>query len=399
MIKSNVKKLFIRPISAFLRMEASSGIILAVCAAVAMLIANNTLFKIYTHILHFKILNLSIQHWINDGLMAIFFFVIGLEIKKEILVGELSTLKKAALPIAAALGGMVLPALIYAYFNPSQPTLNGWGIPMATDIAFALGVLTLFGSRVPLSLKIFLLALAIVDDLGAVLVIAFFYTSEIRVTGLILAGVVCLLIFALRFFHVRRYFIFILLGTIAWAGTYYSGVHSTIAGVVLGLLTPLSYPTAKGSLATYSPLEDLIHVLHPWVSYLIMPIFALANAGINLSGINFDDVYNHPVHQGILWGLFIGKPAGIFICSVIASWLGLAVLPLDLKWRHILGTAFLGGVGFTMALFISALSLASNLEVYSKTGILLGSIIAAVFGAIILSLTLKPPTMDLGKLN
>ena len=237
------------------------------------------------------------------------------------------------------------------------------------------------------------------SSLGAVLVIAFFYTDEIRVNGLILAGVVCLIIFALRFFYVRCYLTFILLGIITWVGVYYSGVHSTVAGVVLGLITPLSYPTAKGSLTTYSPLEDLIHVLHPWVGFMIMPIFALANAGINLSGISFQDVYNHSVHQGILWGLLIGKPAGIFICSVIAAWLGLAVLPVDLKWRHILGTAFLGGVGFTMALFISALSLASNLEVYSKTGILLGSIIAAAFGAVILSLTLKPSTMDLEKLK
>lgn len=384
-MKPKLKKFVPKSIHAFLKMEAASGVILGVCAVIAMVLANSGWSNQYFQILQYKILNLSLQHWINDGLMTIFFFVIGMEIKKEMVVGELSTPKKASLPIAAAIGGMIIPALIYFWFNPQDPNLRGWGIPMATDIAFALGVLTLFGSRVPLSLKVFLLALAIVDDLGAVLVIAFFYTDEIRGQGLGLAALCIGMITLLRsVVGVRSYFVYFIFGLAAWVGVLFSGVHATVAGVVIGLLTPFKYPQRKDPLSTYSPLEDLVHVLHPWVGFVIMPVFALANAGIALGGINFVEILRNPIHQGVAFGLVLGKPLGIILFSFFAVALGFARLPLGLRWPHILGVGFLGGIGFTMALFISGLALSPQQEIYSKTGIVLGSLIAGIFGSLIL---------------
>jgi Na+:H+ antiporter, NhaA family len=388
-IKNKINKFFISPIEAFARMEASSGIILAFCAVFAMGVANSKWSTDYFSLLNTSILGLSVLHWVNDGLMAIFFFVIGMEIKKEILIGELSTFKKAALPVAAALGGMVIPALIYFYFNPNQPELNGWGIPMATDIAFALGVLTLFSHRVPLSLKVFLLALAIVDDLGAVLVIALFYTKEIRTEGLLLAAIAFMLIILLRKLSIKSYLFYILVAALAWFGVFYSGVHATVAGVLIGFLTPLSFRVGKDTLETYSPLEDLIHKLHPWVSFGIMPIFAFANAGIAMAEIKFFEIVFNSVHQGVFYGLIVGKPIGIILFSGLAVLFGFAVLPNGLRWAHILGAAFLGGIGFTMALFISGLSLKAEYEIYSKTGIIFSSVIAALMGSVILAYAFK----------
>lgn len=249
-MKKSVVNLFRKPLENFIHTESASGIILAFCAALAMVLANSSASATYFSLLETKITFLSLQHWINDGLMAIFFFVVGLEIKREIASGELSTIKKAALPVSAALGGMVVPALVYFYFNNGSPNISGWAIPMATDIAFALGVLTLFGSRVPLSLKVFLLALAIVDDLGAVLVIAFFYTSQIKIMGLLIAAASFLLIISARYFKITSYLIYIILGIGAWSGFLYSGVHATIAGVLLGLSTPNLFADRKNQFAT-----------------------------------------------------------------------------------------------------------------------------------------------------
>lgn len=379
-----LQKFIRKPIEQFLQLEASSGILLAISAVVALLIANSSWADTYFSLLGWKVAGLSVHYWINDGLMVIFFFVIGMELKKEILTGELSSAKKAALPVAAALGGMVAPALIYHFFNAGSEGVSGWGIPMATDIAFALGVLSLFGKRVPLSLKVFLLALAIVDDLGAILVIAFFYTKEIRFEGLALALFAFGLTVGAKKLHVKSYAAYVAIGIVAWFGVLYSGVHATVAGVLIGFLTPLSFKVSPDQDKTYSPLDDLVHTLHPWVSYGIMPIFALANAGINLQGLNFQQLIMHPVHQGVALGLFVGKAFGVFLFSRLLVLSGLGTLPTGLRWSHILGVGFLGGIGFTMALFISNLALSEALETYSKTGIMLGSGLSGIVGSLIL---------------
>lgn len=383
-IVSAIKK----PIETFLKTEASSGIVLAICALIAMALANSPWAPQYFNLLMFKIAGLNIQQWINDALMAIFFFVIGMEIKKELIVGELRSPQLAALPIAAALGGMIFPALIYHFFNQQSPDAHGWGIPMATDIAFALGVLSLFGKKVPLSLKIFLLAIAIVDDLGAILVIAFFYTSKINGQGLGIAALMFGLMVLIKEMGIKSYLAYIIIGSIAWFGILLSGVHATIAGVVIGLITPLTYQVNKGANKTYSPLEDLVKYLHPWVSYGIMPIFALANAGINITGTDISLLIQNPIHQGVALGLVFGKPAGIILFSALAVAFGLAKLTSGLKWKHVIATGFLAGIGFTMALFISSLALLPEQEIYSKTGIVLGSLVSAILGAIFLAASL-----------
>ena len=321
--------------------------------------------------------------------MAIFFFLVGLEIKKELVLGHLSSPKKASLPLAAAIGGMIFPAIIYAILNPTPPGSNGWGIPMATDIAFAIGVLTLFGRKIPLALKVFLLAVAIVDDLGAILVIAFFYTNNIKGEGLALASLALGLATLLRYSGVRSYLIYTLIGTVVWVGFLYSGIHATIAGVALGLLTPTSFPTEKGSQVSYSPLEDLVHIIHPWVSFGIMPIFAFANAGVDLRGIDFFEVITNPISIGVIFGLLLGKPLGVFTVSYILAKFKVVTLPKGVHWGQIIGVGFLAGIGFTMSLFISSLALPTELEIYSKTGIIVGSIICGIIGAIIIKLTTK----------
>lgn len=382
-------KIIKRPLEAFLKMEAASGIILAVCAVFAMLIANSAWAPQYFQLLQASIFGLSLQHWINDGLMAIFFFVIGMEIKKELLVGELSSVKKATLPVAAALGGMILPAFIYFFLNPLAPSQSGWGIPMATDIAFALGILTLFGKRVPLSLKVFLLALAIIDDLGAVIVIALFYTKEIRIEGLVVATASLAALWWLRRFGVRSYIVYIGVGVITWFGVLFSGVHATVAGVLIGLLTPLTFKSPPHSTSSYSPLDQLVHWLHPWVSFGIMPLFALANAGIALRGIQIGELIKNPIHQGVALGLLLGKPVGIFLFSKISVRLGIAALPSGVSWIQVLGVGFLGGIGFTMALFISNLALPTDLEIFSKSGIIFGSVVAGGIGSLILGFAFR----------
>jgi NhaA family Na+:H+ antiporter len=320
--------------------------------------------------------------------MAIFFFVVGMEIKREVVAGELSSLRKAALPISAALGGMILPGLIYFWINPSGPAVNGWAIPMATDIAFAVGVLALLGPRVPLSLKIFLLALAIVDDLGAVLVIATFYTEEIRTIGFYIAGGGVAAVLVFQHFGLRSYFWYVPIGIIVWIGMLYSGVHATVAGVVVGLLTPYTFSAAKNSNATFSPLDELIHFLHPWVSFGIMPIFALANAGIPIGGVDAGTLVENPVSMGVGLGLLVGKPVGILLASIVVVGLGAATIPSDLKWRHLAGVSSLAGIGFTMAIFITNLSLPVEFAIDAKIAILIASILSAVIGYLMLAYTL-----------
>lgn len=385
-MKKNIVNVFRKPLEHFIHTESSSGIVLAFCAGAAMLLANSSFSETYFNLLETKIAFLSLQHWINDGLMTIFFLVVGLEIKREMVSGELSTIKKASLPVAAAIGGMIVPALVYFYFNNGTPHISGWAIPMATDIAFALGVLTLFGSRVPLSLKVFLLALAIVDDLGAVLVIAFFYTSQIKLLGLLGAALAFLLVLAARHFKVASYAVYVVLGIGVWAGFLYSGVHATIAGVMLGLLTPNSFTKKQTNFAPYSPINELIHFLHLWVGFGIMPVFALANAGVALTGVDLAGIFANPIFDGVALGLTLGKPIGILLFSGIAVMIGLAKLPNDLKWIHIFGTSMLAGIGFTMSIFIANLALPLESMIYAKVGIIAGSVTAAVLGSMALSI-------------
>lgn len=364
----------------FIQVESSSSIILAVTTILALIIANSIFSSDYTSILNFKFFNLSISHWINDGLMAIFFFLVGLEIKKEIVIGELNTLKKASLPIAAALGGMIVPALIYVAFNPKAPELNGWGIPMATDIAFALGVLSLFGKRIPVALKILLLAVAIVDDLGAIIVIAIFYTSKINLIGLLIASIAIAGVYGLKRFKISNYFMYFPFGIILWFGVLYSGVHATIAGVILGLLTPITFLDSR-SLQT-EPAEKLIKFLHVPVSFIIMPIFAFANAGVEVNFATFNTAVSSNLFNGIVLGLVLGKPLGILLFSFVSCKLKISRLPNELQWRHIFVLGNIAGIGFTMSLFISKLALSIELEQIAKLAVLMASITAILFGAI-----------------
>lgn len=388
-----VSSVFSRLIERFIHTQSSSSILLAVSTLIAMVIANSSFSPHYFQLLEIKIFSLSNHHWINDGLMAVFFFVIGMEIKREIVVGELSSIRKAALPVFAAFGGMIAPAAIYFWINPAGEPSRGWAIPMATDIAFALGVLTLFGKRVPLALKVFLLALSIVDDLGAVLVIATVYTSEIKALGLLIAmGAAAALLLA-RSLRVRSYLAYIPIGVALWFGVLFSGVHATVAGVIIGLLTPFSFSSGAAKLNDFSPLNELIHTLHPWVSFAIMPIFALANAGIPLSGISASVFFDNSVSMGVMLGLFLGKPLGIMSACLLAVALGFATLPSGLKWRHLLGVSFLAGIGFTMSIFIANLALIPEHSIDAKVAILAASILSAMIGYFLLAVTLKREIM------
>ena len=388
---SPIRKRILRPIEKFLAMESASGILLGACTLVAMGLANSGLSDFYFSTLHLNIFGMSVHHWINDGLMAIFFFVVGMEIKRELVKGELATAKKAALPFAAAIGGMVGPGLIYYLLNPSNPGVRGWGIPMATDIAFAVGILSLFGRRVPLPLKIFLLALAIVDDLGAVVLIAVFYSKGIVGEALAVGLGGLGLIFIARRMGIKSYVPYVVIGAGVWFAVLQSGVHATVAGVLIGLLTPDRFPRSSAKKEFFSPIDDLVHLLHPWVGFGIMPIFALANAGVSLVGVDIITIVQNSIHQGVVLGLFLGKPIGILVASFIAVKAGVAQLPRSVDWPDIFGVGLLAGIGFTMALFISGLALPAEFEVFSKTGILLGSLVSAAFGALTLYFVLNRP--------
>jgi len=372
----------------FLDGEAAGGIILMVAAALALIVANSPLAATYFAVLHAYLGPLSVSHWINDGLMAVFFLLVGLEIKREMLDGQLSTWPRRVLPGIAAAGGMVVPALVYVVINrDNQAALSGWAIPTATDIAFALGVLSLLGSRVPTSLKVFLTALAIIDDLGAVIIIALFYTSGLSFAYLAAAFVVIALLVVLNRMRAMKLWSYLLLGALLWVLVLKSGVHATLAGVALALTIPLERSPGISHDLEHSPLHRLEHGLHKLVPFLVIPIFGFANAGVSLGGLSFAALVE-PLTLGVAAGLVLGKLIGVFGSSALAIRFGLADLPVNAGWLHMLGISLLCGIGFTMSLFIGLLAFASDpaLQDAVKVGILAGSLVAALLGAAVLLL-------------
>ena len=382
-------------VKAFFEHEAAGGIVLLAAALVGLILMNSPLGGAYDALLHTKVplgigalaVNESLLHIINDGLMAIFFFLVGLEIKRELVVGELSTAKQASLPVIAALGGMLVPALIYASINWGDPAaLRGWAIPAATDIAFAVGVLALLGPRIPAPLKIFLLALAIIDDLGAILIIAFFYTSELSWAALGLAGVGLAVLALLNHRGVAAIWPYVLIGLLIWVCVLESGVHATLAGVATALAVPLA--PAPGH--TESTLERLELAIGPWVRFGVLPLFAFANAGVSLAGITLAHVTG-AIPMGIALGLLIGKPVGIFAFSLAAISGRLATKPEGSTWPQIFGVAILGGIGFTMSLFIGMLAFTdAERAAEIRIGVLLGSLASALAGYLVLRAVTRP---------
>ncbi|SDX70129.1 sodium/proton antiporter, NhaA family [Pseudomonas syringae] len=369
-------------ITRFFAAESAGGLILMAAALAALIVANSPLADSYFAALHAVFAGLSVSHWINDGLMAIFFMLVGLEIKREMLAGQLASWSQRALPGFAALGGMVVPALIYVAFNRDQPdTIGGWAIPAATDIAFALGVLSLLGKRVPLSLKIFLSALAILDDLGAVLIIALFYTSDLSIPMLLAAFATIAVLVALNRRGVKKLLPYLIIGALLWFFMLQSGIHATLAGVALALCIPLGNPDEEAS----SPLLHLEEKLHPWVAFAVVPIFGFANAGVSLSGITAEKLVD-PVPLGVALGLLIGKQVGIFALAALAIRAGLARLPDGSNWGQLYGVAALCGIGFTMSLFIGALAFPGTPELVDevKVGVLIGSLLSALLGVVVL---------------
>jgi len=440
MAKKNIKVVqnpvidrFIHPIQRFFKIESSGGIVLVITTLLAMIWANSpfagTYFKIWEEKLTIGLgsftLEKTLVHWINDGLMVIFFFVVGLEIKREILIGELSSRKKVLLPVICAFGGMVFPALIYLTINRDQYTAHGWGIPTATDIAFAIGIMSIAGKRVPIALKVLLTALAIIDDIGAVIIIALFYSGNISLIMLGLGFVVILLLILMNKLHVRSPLVYIVLGIALWLLFLKSGVHTTIAGVILAFTIPTKakinskrfYDDSTSLLSelknnglteskseTPSEINNIIfsieescenvtapahrieHKLHPYVAFFIMPLFALANAGISLSG-NFIQMLFNPVALGILAGLVLGKSMGISLAAFISTKLKIAEFPRGSSFSQVVGMAFVAGIGFTMSMFIASLSFNDAVSTNSaKTGIICGSLISAIIGLIILKI-------------
>lgn len=369
----------------FFNSEKAGGIMLLIATVVSLLLANSAIGVSYTELWSMYVGPLTLGYWINDGLMAIFFLLIGLELQREIYQGELSTLKSAALPLFGALGGVLLPAGIYLWFNAGTPTSSGAGIPMATDIAFAIGILSLLGSRVPLSLKIFLTALAVIDDLVAILVIAIFYTSNLDIVSLGLSlGTFALLMALNKVWKVRSLWVYLIGGAAMWAFMLSSGVHATIAGVLLAFTIPFT----KGD--DHSLAANMEHTLHKPVAFFILPLFAMANTGIMISS-EWTQGLGEASSMGIMLGLIFGKPIGIFFFSLAGSILGLCALPKDLKWSNIFGVGFLGGIGFTMSIFITLLAFKGDALLIdnSKIAILLASLIAGTIGYVFLSFTLK----------
>lgn len=424
----------VRPAESFFKKEASSSVLLLLASLIAVAWANSSFAPAYHHLLHTDLtlalgelrITRSLVHWINDGLMTFFIFVVGLEIKREILVGELSSPKNALLPVVAALGGMLLPGAIFFVFNRGTATANGWGIPMATDIAFALGAIAVFGRKLPVGLRVFLSAFAIADDLGAVIIIAFFYTKEIVWSYLIICIFFVLGLVVANLLWIRWTLLYALLGLGIWIAVLGSGIHPTVAGFVVAMFIPArgKYDTDRfvkkvgkildefhceeqscgysillnqGHLSAVhalelacheveTPLQRMEHSLHPWIAFGLLPVFAFANAGLSLKGINVASVLAQPLTIGIALGLLVGKPVGVALFSFLAVKTNIAVLPAGVRWSHIIGAGMLGGIGFTMSLFVSNLSFVSpDLLNYSKLGILLGSILAAAAGLLFLT--------------
>ncbi|EGR0263734.1 Na+/H+ antiporter NhaA [Vibrio cholerae] len=370
----------------FFKMESAGGILLVIAAAIAMVIANSAMGEGYQAFLHTYVFGMSVSHWINDGLMAVFFLLIGLEVKRELLEGALKSRETAIFPAIAAVGGMLAPALIYVAFNFNDPAaIQGWAIPAATDIAFALGIMALLGKRVPVSLKVFLLALAIIDDLGVVVIIALFYSSDLSTIALTIGFIMTGVLFMLNAKHVTKLSIYLLAGLILWIAVLKSGVHATLAGVVIGFAIPL-----KGNKGEHSPLKHLEHALHPYVAFAILPVFAFANAGISLQGVSLAGLTSM-LPLGVALGLFLGKPLGIFSFSWAAVKLGVAKLPEGINFKHIFAVSVLCGIGFTMSIFISSLAFGQANEAYdtyARLGILMGSTTAALLGYSLLRLSL-----------
>ena len=383
-----------KPFKWFFRLEAASGLVLLIAAIIALIISNSNFSELYFSTLEQYLfiginnfgLKLSVHHWINDLLMAIFFFFVTLEIKREFIQGELSNLKKALLPIIGAVGGMVIPALVYVFINfGNSETLNGWAIPSATDIAFSLGILSLLGSRVPISLKIFLTALAIIDDLGAILIIAFFYSGDLSISYLSLILISYIFLLVLNKFGIKVFLPYLIIGTFMWFFTYRSGIHATIAGVLLASTIPHRIKDKDFSL-----LIKLEHAISPYVAFMIMPIFAFANAGVSLEGLSLSSLLQ-PVPLGILLGLFIGKQVGVMIFSFVAVKTGAAQMPDNSSWLSLYGVSVLTGIGFTMSLFVGNLAFAENIQYIDgvKIGVLAGSLLSTLFGYFILLFSSK----------
>ena len=378
-----------KPFKWFFKLEAASGLVLLIAAIIALIISNSNFSELYFNTLENYLfiginnfgLKLSVHHWINDLLMAIFFFFVTLEIKREFIQGELSNLKKALLPIIGAVGGMLIPALVYVVINfGNSETLSGWAIPSATDIAFSLGILSLLGSRVPISLKIFLTALAIIDDLGAILIIAFFYSGDLSISylSLILTSYIFLLI--LNKFGIKKFLPYLIIGSFMWFFTYKSGIHATIAGVLLASTIPHRIKDKDFSL-----LIKIEHAISPYVAFIIMPIFAFANAGVSLQGLSLQSLLQ-PVPLGILLGLFVGKQVGVMVFSFIAVKIGAAQMPDNSNWLSLYGVSVLTGIGFTMSLFVGNLAFAENIQYIDgvKIGVLAGSLLSTLFGYFLL---------------
>ncbi len=384
-------------IEGFIKKESTAGVLLIIVTIIAILLENSSLSPIYNSILHthveIRFGNLQIAKpfllWVNDGMMAVFFFLIGLEVKREVLEGHLSSLKQVALPAIAALGGMMIPALIFALINQDHSfAIKGWAIPTATDIAFALGILSLLGNRVPVSLKLFLMALAIIDDLGAIVIIALFYTADLSTVSITISFICLVILFIMNKIGVTRKTAFILVGTILWVSVLKSGVHATLAGVALAFMIPLNSTDKDGR--KFSMAKEMEHDLHYWVAFLILPLFAFVNAGVDLKGISLDDMLG-TVPMGIMLGLFIGKQAGVFGFSWLAIKFKIASLPQDSSWIQLYGVAVLTGIGFTMSLFIDSLAY-DDTQIYhyaDKLAILIGSFLSGIVGYLILRFSKK----------
>ena len=373
----------------FFNSEKSSAVLLIFCTVISLSVTNTSFGPSYLAFWQTNFVGLSLEHWINDALMAIFFLLIGLELERELYVGELSDFKKALLPIIAALGGLTLPAIIHFYFNNGTPTQAGIGIPMATDIAFALGALALLGNRIPTSLKVLLTAIAVMDDLGAIIVIAVFYTSKLSISYLIAAMVVFAILIMLNRLRVMRLLPYILGGILMWFLMLKSGIHATIAGVLLAFTIPFTNKSEDEK----SPSYNLEHFLHKPVAFIILPIFALANTGIIISADWLQSIFSAN-SMGILLGLVLGKPIGITLLSFLAVLTGVCRLPGDLTWRHVIGIGMLGGIGFTMSIFITNLAFADAPDIInsSKMAILLASLCAGFFGFVWLKFTSAKPS-------
>jgi len=378
-----------KPFKWFFKLEAASGLILLIAAVLALVISNSDLSDLYFHSLEKYLfigvnefgLKLSVHHWINDALMAIFFFFVTLEIKREFIQGELSNTKQAMLPIIAAVGGMMVPALFYVFINwGNSETMNGWAIPSATDIAFSLGILSLLGSRVPISLKVFLTALAIIDDLGAILIIAFFYSGDLSIPYLTLILLSYILLLILNKFSVKIFIPYLIIGLFMWFFTYKSGIHATIAGVLLASTIPHRIKDRDFSL-----LVKIEHAISPYVAFMIMPLFAFVNAGVNLAGLSLSSLLA-PVPLGILSGLFFGKQIGVLLFSYVSIKLKFAEAPNNSNWMSLYGVSILTGIGFTMSLFVGNLAFVENTQYIDgvKIGVLTGSLLSTVFGYVIL---------------